>query len=151
MGLATDVVVRASVGSPSRDWREAIRAACDPLVKAGAVEARYERRCIEIVEEQGPYIVLSPGIALAHARPEDGVRRLALSVAVLEQPVNFGHPQNDPVDVVLAFGSPDKNAHIGMISVLARHLMHGMAARLRATGSDADAQAILREVIDDVT
>ena len=102
-----------------------------------------------MLDEQGPYIVLAPGIALAHARPEDGVVGLGLGVAVLERPVRFGHPDNDPVDVVLAFGSPDKESHLGVLAALARSLIDGLADRLRASSSDDDARELLRKVITD--
>jgi ascorbate PTS system EIIA or EIIAB component len=137
--VTTGASVRIRVG----DWRAAVRAACQPLVDAGAVEPRYADRCVEMVEEHGPYVVIAPGLALAHARPEDGVSRLSLAVATLAQPVPFGHPDNDPVDLVLAFGSPDDQQHVGMLSALARRLMAGLDAKLRAAGTDAEARALL--------
>ena len=145
--LDLDVAARVRVDVPG--WREGIRAACHPLVDAGAFEQRYEDRCVAIVEEQGPYIVLAPGIALAHARPEDGVLRLGLGVAVLQHPVSFGHAVNDPVDLVLAFGSPDKGSHVGLLSALAGALLAGLAGRLREAPSDAAARELLEGVISD--
>ncbi len=131
-------------------WRDAVELACAPLEAAGAVTGLYARRCIELVEEHGPYVVLAPGIALAHARPEDGVRRLGVAVVTLERPVVFGHADNDPVDVVFAFGSPDPDQHVGLLSSLAHHLLDGLADRLRAAPDDAAAQRVLEEVRDDV-
>lgn len=142
-------VVAARVDVEANSWQDAIRAACSPLVDAGALEPRYAERCIAIVQEHGPYIVLAPGIALAHARPEDGVIRLALSAITLAKPVAFGHLQNDPVDVVIAFGSPDKQAHIGMVGALARRLLAGLTDALRAAPSDGAATALLEEVAHD--
>ncbi len=140
----------ARIGGVAPDWEQAIRAACEPLVRAGCAAARYADRCVELVRENGPYIVLAPGIALAHARPEDGAERLALSAVTLAVPVEFGHPCNDPVDVVVAFTSPDAGAHIGLLAALARHLGEGLPEKLRAATSDSDAAARLREVVDDV-
>lgn len=128
------------------DWREAVRLASGLLEDAGAVTSDYPRRCIEMIEEHGPYVVLAPGIALAHARPEDGVLRLGIAVVTLVDPVAFGHPDNDPVDVVFAFGSPDGDQHVGLLSSLARELVGGLADRLRACETDADAQRTLEEV-----
>jgi PTS system ascorbate-specific IIA component len=145
--VALDVVVTARIAVDAEDRGDAIRAACRPLVAAGAFEQRYEDRCVGIVDEQGPYIVLAPGLALAHARPEDGARALGLGVAVLRRPVAFGHPHNDPVDVVLAFGSPDKESHVGLLASLARRLMTGLAGDLRAARSDLEAKVFLERVI----
>lgn len=147
--VAVAVAVAARTRIAVADWREAIRAACRPLIDAGAFEPRYADRCVAVVEEHGPYMVLAPGIALAHARPEDGVRRLGLGVATLEHAVRFGHEQNDPVDVVLAFGSPDRETHVGLLAALAKHLLHGLADELREVSSDDAASQLLRTVIDD--
>lgn len=139
-------VVDAVVGAVATDWRGAVHAACAPLVTAGAVEARYPDRCIWIAEEHGPYMVLAPGIALAHARPEDGAVRLCLSAAVLARPVEFGHDQNDPVDLVLAFGSPDDASHLELLQSLAEHLLDGIADELRLAPNRAAAVQVLQRV-----
>ncbi len=131
-------------------WREAIRASCQPLVGSGAIEERYAERCIEIVEEQGPYIVVAPGIALAHARPENGVKRLCLSVTTLNEPVEFGHPENDPVDLVFAFGSPDSEQHIGLLQTLAERLQEGLARRLREAQTSKELDSLMRAVANAV-
>jgi PTS system ascorbate-specific IIA component len=148
--VAADVTVTARIRVAASNWREAIRLACHPLVEAGAFDQRYEDQCVAIVDEKGPYMVLAPGIALAHARPEDGVRKLGLGVAVLQHPVRFGHHDNDPVDLVLAFGSPDRGSHVGLLSSLARHLAEGLADRLRVAASEADALGLLERVVNDV-
>ena len=142
---ALAAVARRTVG----DWRAAVRLACGLLEEQTAVTSTYVERCIAMVEEHGPYIVLAPGIALAHARPEDGVTRLGVSVATLAEPVRFGHEDNDPVDVVFAFGSPDKEQHVGLLSTLARHLHAGLADRLREAEDDATARSLLQEVVSD--
>lgn len=138
----------ARVAVAADGWRDAVREACRPLLRAAAVEVRYVDACIGAVEDRGPYIVVAPGIALAHARPEDGVYALGLSVAVLDEPVEFGHATNDPVDVVFAFGSPDREQHVGLLAALSRRLLDGLADRLREAPSDAEASKILQEVID---
>jgi len=148
-GLTTKPTVSAAVRVTAASWPAAIRAAGRGLVEQGAAEDRYVERCVAQVESDGPYIVVAPGIALAHARPEDGARALGLSVAVLDHPVPFGHPVNDPVDVVFAFCSPDRDAHVGLLSALARQLVSGLAARLRAAGDDAAAARLLTEVMGD--
>ncbi|WP_222851383.1 PTS sugar transporter subunit IIA [Phytoactinopolyspora mesophila] len=150
-GADTDQpVIKAVTEVRVADWRAAVRAACQPLVDAGAVEARYADRCVDMVEEHGPYMVLAPGLALAHARPEDGVNRLCLASATLAEPVSFGHPDNDPVDVVLAFGSPDDSSHIGLLQKLAEHLLSGLADTLRQAPDQATAVQALSNVVGDL-
>ena len=44
-----------------------------------------------MVDEHGPYIVIAPGLALAHARPGPEVLADGLAVVTLAEPVPFGH------------------------------------------------------------
>ena len=146
----TPPTVGARVHVTAGDWAEAVHAAAQLLVDTGAATPGYADRCVQIVREQGPYIVALPGVALAHARPEDGARSVGLTAVTLTVPVRFGHAANDPVDVVLAFASPDHDAHAGMLSALAHRLGEGFDEQLRAATSDGDAVALLNEVIEDV-
>jgi PTS system ascorbate-specific IIA component len=132
------------------DWVAAVDAAAQLLVSTGAATSGYAERCVQVVRDQGPYIVALPGVALAHARPQDGALKLALSAVTLDVPVRFGHPTNDPVDVVLAFASPDGDAHAGLLSALAHRLSAGFDDQLRAAASSEDAVTLLNEVIEDV-
>lgn len=127
----------------ARDWREAVVAAADVLIQLGAAEPRYRQGCVRAVEEYGPYIVLSPGLALVHARPEAGGLRLAVAAVRLEYEVDFGHPHNDPVDLLLAFSTPDRNAHVGLVSTLAAALSGGLAGELRNAADRDEMSAVL--------
>lgn len=143
-------VLGAEVGIRVENWQEAVEASCRPLLEGGAVEHRYVSRCVEIVADQGPYIVVAPGIALAHARPEDGVSTLGLAVVSLAVPVEFGHPDNDPVDLVFAFASPDTEQHVNLLGALARAIRGGLDQRIRDSTDSAAAVSALEEVLHDV-
>lgn len=142
-------IVAAATRQSATSWQDAIMLACGLLADRDAVTAEYATRCIEMVEEHGPYIVLTPRIALAHARPEDGVLRLGLSVVTLTEPVSFGHPENDPVDIVFAFGSPDRTQHVGLLAALARALLDGLEDDLRAASDDEEAREVLERIDPD--
>ena len=145
-----NIVTATLVGLEPEGWREAIRAVCAPLLEAEAIRSAYIDRCIEMVDEHGPYMVVAPGIALAHARPEDGVLKLCLSVATLSDPVLFHHPQNDPVDLMFAFGSPDDQQHIHLLAALAEGLSGGLADDLRRSSTQKAAEQVMEEVLKDV-
>jgi mannitol/fructose-specific phosphotransferase system IIA component (Ntr-type) len=101
-------------------WEDAVREAGRMLLDCGAVEERYIEAMVETTKELGPYIVIAPGIAIPHARPEDGAKQVCFVALQLESPVIFGNPDNDPVHLVIAFSSPDPTAHVKMLSSLAR-------------------------------
>ncbi|PHM46061.1 BglG family transcriptional regulator [Xenorhabdus mauleonii] len=104
----------------AKDWREAIAIACQPLIDNGAIEPRYVEAINDSHEEIGPYYVIGPGIAIPHARPEQGVNRLALSLTVFHQGVTFGSEGNDPVKLLIVFATTSNDSHIEVIAELAR-------------------------------
>ena len=73
---------------------------------------------VRMIDEHGPYIVVAPGLALAHARPGPEVRRDGLAVVTLANPVEFGHPYNDPVRVVLGVAASNES-HLQAVAELA--------------------------------
>lgn len=104
------------------DWEEAVRAAGQLLLEAGAIEESYIQRCVDTVQTEGPYMVLTKGIALAHTRPGADVHKEALSLVSLETPVEFGHKDNDPVKLVFLLAALTDNSHIGALMELAQKL-----------------------------
>jgi len=115
--LLTEEVILLQASA--RDWREAIRLGGQLLVEVGAVAPGYVDAMIRFTEEFGPYIVIAPGLALPHARPEEGVLKLGFSLVTLKTPVEFGIEYNDPVDVLFSMGAPDKETHIDALRQVA--------------------------------
>lgn len=101
------------------DWQEALRLGGDLLIKTGGVEPRYLDAMINMMLEMGPFVVIAPGLALGHARPEEGAIKTCFSLITLKQGVEFGVPENDPVDVIFSFAAPNKEAHIDALRDLA--------------------------------
>ena len=93
---------------------------------------------VSAVNEMGPYMVLAPGIALAHGRPEDGVLKIGMSIINLETPVEFGSETNDPVYLIISFGGVDKESHIAMLQELAVFLMEESNQELLKTAKSID-------------
>ncbi len=111
-----------ALGVHVRDWREAVRAAGSLLEATGEITRGYTDAMVRTVQELGPYAVVAPGVALPHARPEDGVIRSCLGLVRLAQPVEFGNEVNDPVDLVMPFGSSRTPEHTQLLAELARFL-----------------------------
>jgi mannitol/fructose-specific phosphotransferase system IIA component (Ntr-type) len=120
------------------NWEAAVRAGGELLVKADICEPRYIDAMVEAVKSMGPYMVLAPGIALAHARPEDGILKVGMSIINLAMPVEFGSPANDPVYLIISFGGVDKEQHIGMLRELATFLMDEEHQEILKTASSVD-------------
>lgn len=105
---------------PAATWEEAVQAAGGLLERAGIAGPAYTGSMIDNVETNGPYIVVAPGFAFAHARPSPAVHRTGMSWVRLAQPVAFGHKTNDPVTLVVALAATDDGAHATAMAELAR-------------------------------
>lgn len=99
-------------GLKANDWEDAVRHSGNILLENNAVEGRYIEQMINIIKEHGPYIVISKGIALLHAKPSDGVKKLMISLGVFKEGVRFGNKKLDPVHLVFAFASVDNESHL---------------------------------------
>jgi len=102
-----------------KNWEEAIRKGGELLVQEDAVEQCYVDAMVRAVKELGPYIVIAPGFAMPHAKAENGVKQIAMSLLTLESPVKFGNPDNDPVKVVICLAAVDHTTHIEAMRELA--------------------------------
>ncbi len=116
----------------AENWEQAVRAAGALLLEIESIKESYIERCVDTVKTEGPYMVLTKGIALAHTRPGDDVLEEAISVVSLETPVEFGHKDNDPVKLVFLLAALDANSHINALMELAQKLSEdGMRERLQ--------------------
>ncbi|MCR8573169.1 PTS sugar transporter subunit IIA [Streptomyces sp. Isolate_219] len=141
MAALSDLLPVAAVRLDVRaaDWREAIRAAGGLLTETGATSDAYTAEMIRNVEENGPYIVIAPGFAFAHARPSPAVHRTGLSWVRLERPVEFGHASNDPVYLVVGLAAEDSGAHTAAMAALAKLLADPATARALQEAADPEA------------
>lgn len=120
------------VGAAARDWKEAVEQAGNLLVDAGLVKPSYVGAMISVMESSGPYFVIAPGLAVPHARPEDGAISAGLGVLVLSQPVCFGSTINDPVDILIPLASGSSDRHIEILASLAGFLSRpGILEKMR--------------------
>jgi len=100
-------------------WPQALGICARPLLKADVIQPAYVTAIVERPQRLGPYYVLAPGLAMPHARPEEGAKGLGLSLLKLQQGVSLGSEEFDPVDIIIMLAAPDKHSHIEMISALA--------------------------------
>lgn len=107
-----------SLGVEATDWRDAVRKGGRLLVANGYAEERYIEAMVKTVEDMGAYILVAPGLALPHARPEDGALKPGLSLMTLKKPVLFS-AERPPADIILSFVAVDNTSHIGLLREVA--------------------------------
>jgi PTS system ascorbate-specific IIA component len=132
------------IGAQAEDWRAAVREAGAALARAGATLPAYAEEMVRMIEEHGPYVVIAPGLALAHARPGPAVLANGLAVVTLATPVNFGHPHNDPVSVILGLAVANAEGHLASVAELANIFNdEGAIPALAAASSVEEVQRIM--------
>ena len=114
--LLTEEVVDVNIKADN--WEEAVIEAGKLLLKSEKIEERYIEAMIKTVKEMGPYIVMAPGIAMPHGRPDSGVLELGISVISLENGINFGSSEFDPVKLIFAICAKENKSHIELLQDL---------------------------------
>ena len=104
---------------PAETWEDVIRHGGQLMVDAGFTDPTYTESMIDVVRDMGPYIVLAPGLAMPHARPEMGAKQVGTALVTLEKPIDFGSPENDPVSVAVFLCAPNKEEHIQLLTDIA--------------------------------
>ncbi len=120
------------------DSREAAIVAVGGLLEAsGRTTTGYTGEMLAVLDELGPYFVIAPGIAIAHARPSESVISAGLSLAVLAEPVEFGSDHNDPVRMVFGLCAKDHDGHIEVLAGLAEVLSDDSQVNFLLNAPDA--------------
>jgi len=124
-------------------FSEAISLSTQLLVKSGHAKASYVSRVKENFERLGPYFVVAPAIALAHAAPGEDVVSPGLSLLKLNQPVVSGALENDPVSLLFSLCTPDSNSHIELMGEFAK--LMGDPEIVNSL-LNASAESVIREI-----
>ncbi|WP_125588994.1 PTS sugar transporter subunit IIA [Companilactobacillus jidongensis] len=94
------------------DWKDAVRKSAQPLVDDDYITENYVSEIINSVNEYGPYFVIAPHVALAHAPSESGAEVLAMGISTLKPAIKFNNADNDPVSYVFTLSAPDSDSHL---------------------------------------
>lgn len=100
------------------DWEGALTKTVALLETDLRVTPEYLGEVLAANQKLGPYFVIAPGIAIAHAAPGVGVLETGMALLRLEQPVISGS-NNDPVRLVFAFCSVDADSHVELLASFA--------------------------------
>lgn len=120
----------------TEDKDVAIREAGKLLYEDGIIEERYIDAMVATCNEFDSYIVLVPGVAMPHARPDQGAKKMGFSFLQLAKPVVFGHPENDPVKLVIAVSAVDSESHMSMLYALLELVSNSKIAKELAEAKD---------------
>jgi len=105
-----------------KDWQEALKMAAGKLVEHNYIKEAYIDEIIQNVKDNGPYIVIVPGVAMPHANAKsDNVLGTAIGFTKFSKPVKFDADSNAQLFFTLA--AKDPNEHLKNIGELSDMLM----------------------------
>lgn len=100
----------------TNSWEEAFYVAATPLIEAEVVTRRYIDKIIQITYEEGPYMVISDHVALPHARPEDGAKKVGLGITILQNPIKI--LGKTPMKYIFTLAAVDSKKHLTALAEL---------------------------------
>ncbi|MDQ0484024.1 PTS sugar transporter subunit IIA [Guptibacillus hwajinpoensis] len=127
-------------------WEEAIKESATPLSKGGNITEKYVDDMIQNVHENGPYIVIVPGIAMPHAQNNDNsVVKTGVSLLKLEEPVAF--PEGKEVNLLFTLAAEDTTGHLDLISDLSSLLIEDdVQEKLEQSNSEKEILELIQAV-----
>lgn len=106
------------IDGEERSWEEALNICGNLMMRLGSIKEGYIQAMINAVLELGPYIVIAPNIALAHAAAGKHVLKDDLVLTVFKKPVIF-NSNNDPVYLMFGLCATEPRKHIDSLSRVA--------------------------------
>lgn len=122
--MRTSPILKAAIAvqESTPDFRSGITSACNLLVDCDFVLPKYVEQVIENLERLGPYFMVAPQVAIAHAKPSPEVLSPGISLLKLLQPVATGNELHPEASLIFALATPDSSQHIELLGSLAELL-----------------------------
>ncbi|WP_149094941.1 BglG family transcription antiterminator [Paenibacillus terrae] len=106
------------------DWKEAIQLAAKPLEEQNYITPDYTQAMINRVLEIGAFIHVGKGIAIPHARPEQGVQKLGMSLLRVKKPVLLLDQPEHAIDMFICLAAIDNKLHLKALTELTSFLVN---------------------------
>lgn len=107
----------------SKSWEDAITQCTNELVKQGYLTSDYPKAIVKLTKKYGPYYILSPDVALIHARPEDGVIQNQLAVTLFKKQVHFEDEKKRTARLFITLAAKDSKEHLEVLQKIGELLM----------------------------
>ncbi|GGC88914.1 BglG family transcription antiterminator [Enterococcus wangshanyuanii] len=128
------------------NWEEAITYAAAPLLKQEKITDHYIEAMIQKVKDYGAFIHIGKGIALPHARPEDGVKQLGMSLLKVSEPIELLDDPKHEITIFICLAAIDNEMHLKALASLTKILSNkDNLEKLLAATDQQTIMALLKE------
>ncbi|WP_427706131.1 BglG family transcription antiterminator [Staphylococcus parequorum] len=125
---------------------DAIRQCVSPLVNDQIVDEAYAADIIEQLDAFGPYMVISPHIALIHANHKHVKQPVGFSLVHFKTGVIFNHQQYDPVHIIITLATEQPQIHLNALRQFSELIMEEATRATLFSGNIADIMSCIRDV-----
>lgn len=122
----------------AKNWEEAIELSASSLLKGDFINEAYVDAMKMSVRENGPYIVITENVAMPHARPEKGSKKIGFSITKFANPVAFEADGSKDAALFITLSCVDADTHLSIMEQIVMILSDDDKRNLLFTTTDAD-------------
>ena len=94
-------------------WENALKQTGQVLVAEEKITTEYIDNIVEQTKYYGPYMFITKEVVLAHAKPENGVLEMGVSLSIYKEPVIFSDFHQAKIIIMIA--ATDQEKHLGIL------------------------------------
>lgn len=131
-------VSRVMLQVPPAPWDDLVRRSAALLERDGITSPQYIEAIFASIDRNGAYMLVAPGVLLAHARPEEGAISTGMSLITTSEEVPFVADPTKGIRLFFTLAAADTTAHLALVSRLAEVLVDANAMAELVASTDPD-------------
>jgi len=94
------------------DWETAIKEAGSILKDKDYINDKYIEESIDNIRRNGPYVIITEGVALPHSSISNNVKKTGFSLLIIKNKIEFGKDSGEFVNFVIFFAAVNQSDHL---------------------------------------
>lgn len=94
------------------DWEKAIKEAGSILKDKDYINYKYIDESIDNIKRNGPYVIITEGVALPHSNISNNVKKTGFSLLIIKNPIEFGVNSGEFIHFVIFFATLNQSDHL---------------------------------------
>lgn len=94
------------------DWETAIKEAGYILKDKDYINYKYIEESIDNIKRNGPYVIITEGVALPHSSISNNVKKTGFSLLIIRNQIEFGKGSGEFINFVIFFAAVNQSDHL---------------------------------------
>ncbi|MDM8534291.1 PTS sugar transporter subunit IIA, partial [Clostridiaceae bacterium HSG29] len=95
-------------------WEDAITEISQVLIDNGDIDEKYTEEIINLINEKGPYFIITPKVALVHSKPSENVKNTSIGLLVSKKDIIFENSKK--VNIIIMLTLADRKSHLSALA-----------------------------------